>query len=192
MFSLTPQSMEIQNSPIMSPTSSPICERRKTTADHMGTHLNIPPVPPRLDLIRSPAPSPTGSPKVCFTFLIKIPHFPEFPFSTSLLCSPHQACPENRTSRFPLPHHHLETPLRHLLQNALLICLKKVGHPGSPAPRPAYPETRGHPRKPGVPKTPPLCQTAGPLLQIAPRNSPTLPLHTSTGDPSAAPVQTWG
>ncbi|XP_056592658.1 E3 ubiquitin-protein ligase CBL-B [Triplophysa dalaica] len=57
------KSMEIQNSPIMSPTSSPICERRKTTADHMGTHLNIPPVPPRLDLIRSPAPSPTGSPK---------------------------------------------------------------------------------------------------------------------------------
>uniref|UniRef100_A0A671RXK9 E3 ubiquitin-protein ligase CBL n=1 Tax=Sinocyclocheilus anshuiensis TaxID=1608454 RepID=A0A671RXK9_9TELE len=30
---------------------------------HMGPHLNIPPVPPRLDLIRSPAPSPTGSPK---------------------------------------------------------------------------------------------------------------------------------
>ncbi|KAI7792957.1 putative E3 ubiquitin-protein ligase CBL-B [Triplophysa rosa] len=57
------KSMEIQNSPIMSPTSSPICERRKTTADHMGSHLNIPPVPPRLDLIRSPAPSPTGSPK---------------------------------------------------------------------------------------------------------------------------------
>uniref|UniRef100_A0A9J7X2Z0 E3 ubiquitin-protein ligase CBL n=1 Tax=Cyprinus carpio carpio TaxID=630221 RepID=A0A9J7X2Z0_CYPCA len=56
-------SMEIQNSPIMSPNSSPVCERRKTAADHMGPHLNIPPVPPRLDLIRSPAPSPTGSPK---------------------------------------------------------------------------------------------------------------------------------
>ncbi|KAI2659765.1 E3 ubiquitin-protein ligase CBL-B [Labeo rohita] len=52
-----------KNSPIMSPNSSPVCERRKTAADHMGPHLNIPPVPPRLDLIRSPAPSPTGSPK---------------------------------------------------------------------------------------------------------------------------------
>ncbi|XP_056096175.1 E3 ubiquitin-protein ligase CBL-B isoform X2 [Rhinichthys klamathensis goyatoka] len=57
------KSMDIQNSPIMSPNSSPVCERRKTAADHMGPHLNIPPVPPRLDLIRSPAPSPTGSPK---------------------------------------------------------------------------------------------------------------------------------
>uniref|UniRef100_A0A672KGJ6 E3 ubiquitin-protein ligase CBL n=1 Tax=Sinocyclocheilus grahami TaxID=75366 RepID=A0A672KGJ6_SINGR len=54
---------KIQNSPIMSPNSSPVCERRKTAADHMGPHLNIPPVPPRLDFIRSPAPSPTGSPK---------------------------------------------------------------------------------------------------------------------------------
>ncbi|XP_059400903.1 E3 ubiquitin-protein ligase CBL-B-like isoform X2 [Carassius carassius] len=53
------KSMEIQNSPIMSPNSSPVCERRKATADHMGPHLNIPPVPPRRDLI----PSPTGSPK---------------------------------------------------------------------------------------------------------------------------------
>ncbi len=52
----------------MSPNSSPVCERRKTAADHMGPHLNIPPVPPRLDLIRSPAPSPTGSPKVSFVF----------------------------------------------------------------------------------------------------------------------------
>ncbi|XP_073730412.1 E3 ubiquitin-protein ligase CBL-B isoform X3 [Misgurnus anguillicaudatus] len=58
-----PRSMDIQNSPIMSPNSSPVCERRKTAADHMGPHLNIPPVPPRLDLIRSPAASPTGSPK---------------------------------------------------------------------------------------------------------------------------------
>ncbi|XP_077098546.1 E3 ubiquitin-protein ligase CBL-B [Siphateles boraxobius] len=57
------KSMDIQNSPIMSPNSSPVCERRKTAADHMGPHLNIPPVPPRLDLIRSPAPSPTCSPK---------------------------------------------------------------------------------------------------------------------------------
>ncbi|XP_051972931.1 E3 ubiquitin-protein ligase CBL-B-like isoform X2 [Xyrauchen texanus] len=57
------KSMDIQNSPIMSPNSSPLCERRKTCADHMGPHLNIPPVPPRLDLIRSPAPSPTVSPK---------------------------------------------------------------------------------------------------------------------------------
>uniref|UniRef100_A0A8C2HCE1 E3 ubiquitin-protein ligase CBL n=1 Tax=Cyprinus carpio TaxID=7962 RepID=A0A8C2HCE1_CYPCA len=30
---------------------------------HMGPHLNLPPVPPRRDFIRSPAPSPTGSPK---------------------------------------------------------------------------------------------------------------------------------
>ncbi|XP_026075662.1 E3 ubiquitin-protein ligase CBL-B isoform X1 [Carassius auratus] len=56
------KSMEIQNSPIMSPNSSPVCERRKATADHMGPHLNIPPVPPRRDLIPSPTSSPKSSP----------------------------------------------------------------------------------------------------------------------------------
>uniref|UniRef100_A0AAR2JIA7 E3 ubiquitin-protein ligase CBL n=1 Tax=Pygocentrus nattereri TaxID=42514 RepID=A0AAR2JIA7_PYGNA len=60
---------ELQNSPVMSPSSSPVSQRRKATADHTGIqHLSLPPVPPRLDLIqkgviRSPAASPTGSPK---------------------------------------------------------------------------------------------------------------------------------
>ncbi|XP_072514349.1 E3 ubiquitin-protein ligase CBL-B [Salminus brasiliensis] len=61
--------MELQNSPVMSPTSSPVSQRRKAVGDHAGIqHLSLPPVPPRLDLIqkgviRSPAASPTGSPK---------------------------------------------------------------------------------------------------------------------------------
>ncbi|KAI4884947.1 hypothetical protein NFI96_002262 [Prochilodus magdalenae] len=60
---------ELQNSPVMSPSSSPVSQRRKAAADHTGIqHLSLPPVPPRLDLIqkgviRSPAASPTGSPK---------------------------------------------------------------------------------------------------------------------------------
>lgn len=68
---VTLQCTELQNSPIMSPNSSPVNQRRKPVADHAGVqHLGLPPVPPRLDLIqkggiRSPAASPTGSPKVC-------------------------------------------------------------------------------------------------------------------------------
>ncbi|XP_066506606.1 E3 ubiquitin-protein ligase CBL-B [Hoplias malabaricus] len=63
------KSTELQNSPVMSPSSSPVSQRRKAAADHAGIqHLSLPPVPPRLDLIqkgviRSPAASPTGSPK---------------------------------------------------------------------------------------------------------------------------------
>ncbi|XP_031428511.1 E3 ubiquitin-protein ligase CBL-B isoform X2 [Clupea harengus] len=58
-----------QNSPIMSPNSSPVAQRRKGLPDPSGIqHLSLPPVPPRLDLIqkgiiRSPSASPTGSPK---------------------------------------------------------------------------------------------------------------------------------
>ncbi|XP_034034701.1 E3 ubiquitin-protein ligase CBL-B-B isoform X2 [Thalassophryne amazonica] len=63
---------EHQNSPMVSPSSSPVSQHRKT---HGGgdpslcvQHLGLPPVPPRLDLIqkgaiRSPSASPTGSPK---------------------------------------------------------------------------------------------------------------------------------
>uniref|UniRef100_A0A4W4F4Z8 E3 ubiquitin-protein ligase CBL n=1 Tax=Electrophorus electricus TaxID=8005 RepID=A0A4W4F4Z8_ELEEL len=60
---------DLQNSPVMSPNSSPVSQRRKPAPDHAGLqHLSLPPVPPRLDLIhkgviRSPAASPTGSPK---------------------------------------------------------------------------------------------------------------------------------
>ncbi|XP_041947423.1 E3 ubiquitin-protein ligase CBL-B isoform X1 [Alosa alosa] len=61
---------ERQNSPIMSPNSSPVAQRRKPLPDPSGgiQHLSLPPVPPRLDLIqkgiiRSPSASPTGSPK---------------------------------------------------------------------------------------------------------------------------------
>lgn len=60
---------ELQNSPVMSPSSSPVSQRRKAMAEHASNqHLTLPPVPPRLDLIqkgviRSPAASPTGSPK---------------------------------------------------------------------------------------------------------------------------------
>uniref|UniRef100_A0A4W3JWV3 E3 ubiquitin-protein ligase CBL n=1 Tax=Callorhinchus milii TaxID=7868 RepID=A0A4W3JWV3_CALMI len=58
-----------QVSPVSSPNSSPIAQRRKPAPDPLQIqHLNLPPVPPRLDLIqkgvvRSPCASPTGSPK---------------------------------------------------------------------------------------------------------------------------------
>ncbi|XP_060689620.1 E3 ubiquitin-protein ligase CBL-B [Hemiscyllium ocellatum] len=58
-----------QISPVSSPNSSPIAQRRKAAPDPIQIqHLNLPPVPPRLDLIqkgvsRSPCASPTGSPK---------------------------------------------------------------------------------------------------------------------------------
>ncbi|XP_043927920.1 E3 ubiquitin-protein ligase CBL-B [Protopterus annectens] len=60
---------ERQSSPMASPNSSPIAQRRKLVPDHLQIqHLSLPPVPPRLDLIqkggvRSPCASPTGSPK---------------------------------------------------------------------------------------------------------------------------------
>ena len=66
---------------MVSPTSSPLSQRRKAHAAASGggcsdvglygvQHLGLPPVPPRLDLIqkgagRSPSASPTASPKVC-------------------------------------------------------------------------------------------------------------------------------
>ncbi|XP_044797365.1 E3 ubiquitin-protein ligase CBL-B isoform X6 [Bubalus bubalis] len=59
-----------QNSPVTSPGSSPLAQRRKPHPDPLQIpHLSLPPVPPRLDLIqkgivRSPCGSPTGSPKV--------------------------------------------------------------------------------------------------------------------------------
>nr|XP_033798225.1 E3 ubiquitin-protein ligase CBL-B [Geotrypetes seraphini] len=58
-----------QNSPVTSPGSSPLTQRRKPPLDPLQMpHLSLPPVPPRLDLIqkgvsRSPCASPTGSPK---------------------------------------------------------------------------------------------------------------------------------
>ncbi|XP_063161655.1 E3 ubiquitin-protein ligase CBL-B isoform X2 [Candoia aspera] len=60
---------ERQNSPVTSPGSSPLAQRRKPLPDTIqGSHLTLPPVPPRLDLIqkgvsRSPCASPTSSPK---------------------------------------------------------------------------------------------------------------------------------
>ncbi|XP_053188013.1 E3 ubiquitin-protein ligase CBL-B-B [Scomber japonicus] len=62
---------ERQNSPMVSPSSSPVSQHRKAhigDPGHCGQHLGLPPVPPRLDLIqkgaiRSPSASPTGSPK---------------------------------------------------------------------------------------------------------------------------------
>ncbi|XP_053421148.1 E3 ubiquitin-protein ligase CBL-B isoform X4 [Nycticebus coucang] len=60
---------ERQNSPVTSPGSSPLAQRRKPQTDALQIpHLSLPPVPPRLDLIqkgivRSPCSSPTGSPK---------------------------------------------------------------------------------------------------------------------------------
>ncbi|KAI3373484.1 hypothetical protein L3Q82_021955 [Scortum barcoo] len=62
---------ERQNSPMVSPNSSPVSQHRKTQggdSSHCIQHLGLPPVPPRLDLIqkgaiRSPSASPTGSPK---------------------------------------------------------------------------------------------------------------------------------
>lgn len=64
---------ERQNSPVTSPGSSPLAQRRKPLPDPLQIpHLSLPPVPPRLDLIqkgvaRSPCASPTGSPKVTLT-----------------------------------------------------------------------------------------------------------------------------
>ncbi|XP_020753184.1 E3 ubiquitin-protein ligase CBL-B isoform X4 [Odocoileus virginianus] len=58
-----------QSSPVTSPGSSPLAQRRKPHPDPLQIpHLSLPPVPPRLDLIqkgivRSPCGSPTGSPK---------------------------------------------------------------------------------------------------------------------------------
>uniref|UniRef100_A0A8D2ZP71 E3 ubiquitin-protein ligase CBL n=1 Tax=Scophthalmus maximus TaxID=52904 RepID=A0A8D2ZP71_SCOMX len=60
-----------QNSPMVSPSSSPVSQHRKAHGGDPGycvQHLGLPPVPPRLDLIqkgaiRSPSASPTGSPK---------------------------------------------------------------------------------------------------------------------------------
>ncbi|XP_018610802.1 E3 ubiquitin-protein ligase CBL-B isoform X3 [Scleropages formosus] len=63
------KSADRQNSPVMSPNSSPLAQRRKPLQDPANIqHLSLPPVPPRLDLIqkgaiRSPSASPTGSPK---------------------------------------------------------------------------------------------------------------------------------
>ncbi|KAF7646622.1 hypothetical protein LDENG_00184680, partial [Lucifuga dentata] len=62
---------ERQNSPMVSPSSSPVSQHRKAHGGDPGVcvqHLSLPPVPPRLDLIqkgaiRSPSASPTGSPK---------------------------------------------------------------------------------------------------------------------------------
>ncbi|XP_070773321.1 E3 ubiquitin-protein ligase CBL-B-B [Enoplosus armatus] len=62
---------ERQNSPMVSPSSSPVSQHRKAHGGdpgHCVQHLGLPPVPPRLDLIqkgaiRSPSASPTGSPK---------------------------------------------------------------------------------------------------------------------------------
>ncbi|XP_020665505.3 E3 ubiquitin-protein ligase CBL-B isoform X3 [Pogona vitticeps] len=60
---------ERKNSPVTSPGSSPLAQRRKPLPDALqGSHLSLPPVPPRLDLIqkgvaRSPCASPASSPK---------------------------------------------------------------------------------------------------------------------------------
>ncbi|XP_036976326.1 E3 ubiquitin-protein ligase CBL-B-B isoform X1 [Acanthopagrus latus] len=62
---------ERQNSPMVSPSSSPVSQHRKGHGgdlSHCVQHLGLPPVPPRLDLIqkgaiRSPSVSPTASPK---------------------------------------------------------------------------------------------------------------------------------
>ncbi|MGH0163448.1 UNVERIFIED_CONTAM: hypothetical protein FKN15_045426 [Acipenser sinensis] len=61
---------ERQNSPVTSPNSSPVAQRRKAPPETQQIqHLSLPPVPPRLDLIqkgviRSPCASPTSSPKL--------------------------------------------------------------------------------------------------------------------------------
>lgn len=72
LCSPTQHCAERQNSPMVSPSSSPVSQHRKAhggEASHCMQHLSLPPVPPRLDLIqkgaiRSPSASPTGSPKV--------------------------------------------------------------------------------------------------------------------------------
>ncbi|XP_071193588.1 E3 ubiquitin-protein ligase CBL-B-B isoform X3 [Salvelinus alpinus] len=69
LASIRKQCAEQQNSPVMSPNSSPVAQRRKAHAEALSIqHLSLPPVPPRLDLIqkcviRSPSASPSSSPK---------------------------------------------------------------------------------------------------------------------------------
>ncbi|KAK6316571.1 hypothetical protein J4Q44_G00119710 [Coregonus suidteri] len=69
LASIRKQCAEQQNSPVMSPNSSPVAQRRKAHAETLSIqHLSLPPVPPRLDLIqkgviRSPSASPSSSPK---------------------------------------------------------------------------------------------------------------------------------
>ncbi|XP_031654181.1 E3 ubiquitin-protein ligase CBL-B isoform X1 [Oncorhynchus kisutch] len=69
LASIRKQCAEQQNSPVMSPNSSPVAQRRKAHGEALSIqHLSLPPVPPRLDLIqkgviRSPSASPSSSPK---------------------------------------------------------------------------------------------------------------------------------
>ncbi|KAM6907582.1 E3 ubiquitin-protein ligase CBL-B [Xenentodon cancila] len=71
MASMRKLCAERQNSPMVSPNSSPISQHRKTHGGdpvHYTQHLSLPPVPPRRELIqkgaiRSPSASPIGSPK---------------------------------------------------------------------------------------------------------------------------------
>uniref|UniRef100_A0A8C6WDU4 E3 ubiquitin-protein ligase CBL n=1 Tax=Neogobius melanostomus TaxID=47308 RepID=A0A8C6WDU4_9GOBI len=77
---------ERQNSPMVSPSSSPVSQHRKTHIPDSSLcvqHLSLPPVPPRLDLIqkgiRSPSPSPTASPKVSYTHTRQAPAGPPPP-----------------------------------------------------------------------------------------------------------------
>lgn len=201
------QCTELQNSPIMSPSSSPVSQRRKPMADHAGVqHLGLPPVPPRLDLIqkgviRSPAASPTGSPKVCVVWASRKQSFYlsfhrlndldyDLHFNILLLFSfsrAHQARPENRTN--PYRHLHLlrEILLLHLLLNALLPSPLRAEPPGwhcLPLPQ-DFPGTCHCPQRLGAQKIPVTWQKVEQEWSAHP-NLPTLLLPTSMEGPWAA------
>uniref|UniRef100_A0A8C4W306 E3 ubiquitin-protein ligase CBL n=1 Tax=Gopherus evgoodei TaxID=1825980 RepID=A0A8C4W306_9SAUR len=104
-----------QNSPVTSPGSSPLTQRRKPLPDSLQIpHLGLPPVPPRLDLIqkgvaRSPCASPTGSPKSSPCMVRKQinpsqhHHLPCEILLHLHLRDPPPIPPDNRISRHPVP-----------------------------------------------------------------------------------------
>ncbi|KAM9497277.1 E3 ubiquitin-protein ligase CBL-B isoform 2-T2 [Salvelinus alpinus] len=113
LASIRKQCAEQQNSPVMSPNSSPVAQRRKAHAEALSIqHLSLPPVPPRLDLIqkcviRSPSASPSSSPK---------------PYSNGLHVSDEYDVPPLRHSS-PLPalnssHKHLNPFTTHVVGRA--------------------------------------------------------------------------
>lgn len=101
VFSFCQHCAERQNSPMVSPSSSPVSQHRKAHGGELGhsvQHLGLPPVPPRLDLIqksamRSPSASPTCSPKVSYSrcksrvYSASVSYFGETRISATLLCS---------------------------------------------------------------------------------------------------------
>ncbi len=150
----------------------------------------------RLDLIRSPAPSPTGSPKVSFvfdhnTFLDFSPfHFHIFQISL-FSCSHLQACPENRTNPF-LPSTSTERPPSPTSARTPTSYPSRRRAAWLVTPSSGLPRDSRAPLEAWSPKESTAlsdCRTSA--ADRSPKLAHVAPAH-STGDPSAAPEQTWG